>query len=371
MNNKQGKRFLLSVCACIFLFSGCGTTSATVSNASNENSVIEVKETAGREIQTTKATIMNIEKVYLSNAQIAPAVTELKFQDSGTFLQYNIKLGDTVEKGDILAVTDDEALEEKIKDAKEAIESSTKSYEHNIENYNMSIKILKLELLESTLTVTDKVEKKLAIEKQELLIQQEKERYELEQEKKEKELKELEDQVGKNIIVAPHSGTVIYLREIYKGFSVNDISTYIGISDETNFYAVSDKINQRYLTLAKDSYILKDGKKYTVTFVTPDSEVEAKLQANGITLHSTFQVDEPDDSFEYSEYALLSIVTDKAEKVIGIPKVAVKGDTVGRYVYVQENGEKVKTYIKIGISDDVNTEVKEGLKEGDVVYVEN
>lgn len=371
MNKSQGKRFLLSICACIFLFSGCGTTSATVSNASSKTGVIEVKETAGREIQTTKATIMDIEKVYLSNAQIAPAVTELRFQDSGTFLKYNIKLGDTVKEGDVLAVTDDELLEETIEDAKEAIENSAKNYEHTIDNYYMSIKILKLELLDSGLTNADKVEKKLAIEQQELLIQQEKERYELEQAKKEKELKELESKVGKNIIVAPHSGTVIYLREAYKGFSVNDISTYIGISDETNFYAVTDKINQRYLTLAKDSYIMKDGKKYNVTFVTPNNEIDAKLQANGVSLHSSFQVNEPDDSFEYSEYALLSIVTDKANGVIGIPKVAVKGDTVGRYVYVQNNGEKVKTYIKIGISDDINTEVKEGLKEGDVVYVDN
>ena len=80
-------------------------------------------------------------------------------------------------------------------------------------------------------------------------------------------------------------------------------------------------------------------------------------------------VEVPKDRAIRSGYsANAEIVLDGVENVVSIQESALDFSGDSTFVYLK-TGEKQyeKTYVKTGMSDGVNIEVKEGLKEGDVV----
>ena len=52
-----------------------------------------------------------------------------------------------------------------------------------------------------------------------------------------------------------------------------------------------------------------------------------------------------------------------------VPFNALYRDEKGRYVYKIVDGERVRCNVTVGITNDVEAEILEGLREGDVVYV--
>lgn len=72
-----------------------------------------------------------------------------------------------------------------------------------------------------------------------------------------------------------------------------------------------------------------------------------------------------------TEIKRLGIETGKAENVLVVPVNAVKTDKDGKSTVMVQSGSKwVATPVEIGLSDGVMTEIKSGLKEGDVVKLE-
>ena len=349
-----------------FLFIGCSHSQPVA-----DTQEVGLRETAGREIQTVTAKVMDIEKTKLYQARIAPSITELKFPQAGKFYQYAVELGTSVKKGDVLAKTEEEELNEEIERVEESIVDLMKKYNNNVKHYKTKIQILELELEDHTLDATAKLNKQLDIEKQTLLLTHEIQRYGLEKEKLDKSLTDLKEQVGSNQIIAPHDGVVIYLANLYEGSYVNETTSYIALSDETSYTMVCDYMSATSIEKLIRIYGVKDTKDYELTYVPMESEIYYKLIASGHGVYTTFRIDEPDDSLNYSDYSVIVTVSDEANHVIGIPKLSIRTDTVGKYVYLKVDGEKVKTYVKTGITDGISIEITEGLKEGDVVYVEN
>jgi len=58
------------------------------------------------------------------------------------------------------------------------------------------------------------------------------------------------------------------------------------------------------------------------------------------------------------------------EGILYVPTAAVKSTKNGKAVTVVANGQQINTAVKTGISDSSNTEILEGLNEGDVVLME-
>lgn len=84
-------------------------------------------------------------------------------------------------------------------------------------------------------------------------------------------------------------------------------------------------------------------------------------------------VDNADELFVGGLEAELDVLTYKQENVLCIPIESVKTDRNGDYCYVLTPAEKkdtytaTKTYIQTGESSDTHIEVKEGIKEGDLI----
>ena len=375
---KQYHFFISVLCVLVFLLSGCGLSQSKVDSQEvvdtqdvTSSQEVEIRETAGREIQTAIATMMDIEKTKLYQARIAPSITELKFPQAGQFYEYEVDLGTSVKKGDVLAKTQEKVLTEEIERVEESIEGLKENYNNNVKHYETKIQILELELEDLTLDATMKLNKQLEKEKQVLLLTHEIQKYQLEKERLDKSLKDLKEQVGSNEIIAPHDGVVIYLESLYEGSYVNETTSYIALSDETSYTMVCDYISATSIEKQIRIYGVKDKKEYELTYEPMESEIFSKLTASGYGVYTTFRIDDPDDTLNYSDYSLIVSVSDEAKQILGIPKLAIRSDTVGKYVYLKIDGEKVKTYVKTGITDGVSIEITEGLKEGDIVYVEN
>lgn len=369
---KRRNRIFSALCILVFLLSGCGSSSNTNSKQDSFIPVEElVKEAAGNEVMTTKATIMDIKKTILLDAQIDCTFTELRFSDTGKFLEYSYTLGDYVKKGEVIAYSDEKDLKEQVEDAREDLKNYVDDYNASKKECESEIEVLKLKLQDVNLSNMERMNQKLTIEEKELYLKHLKRQHAIMKEKKEHQLSKLKNKIGTNQIVAPHDGVIVFQRYIEKGSYISDEDVYIAISKPDEYYAVCDKINESTVKQAKRIYALKDGREYELTFQEPDAVEDAKRKDRNIDLHSKLLFETTDENIQFGDYAVVAIVISEANQVIGIPKITMKSDTVGKFVYVLENGEKVQRYIKIGIMDEVNVEVTEGLKEGDVIYVEN
>ena len=51
-----------------------------------------------------------------------------------------------------------------------------------------------------------------------------------------------------------------------------------------------------------------------------------------------------------------------------VPRGCVSSDEYGAYVYLDQDGQRTKTYITLGLETTTYYEVLEGLKEGDMLY---
>ena len=84
-------------------------------------------------------------------------------------------------------------------------------------------------------------------------------------------------------------------------------------------------------------------------------------------------VTNPDEDLRPGVTARVKLMADKRENVLRVPIGAIRTEEKSGeqlfYVFVSEAGKAVKKDVKAGLSDDLFTEVTDGLKEGDQVII--
>ncbi len=94
-------------------------------------------------------------------------------------------------------------------------------------------------------------------------------------------------------------------------------------------------------------------------------------EASG-TIEAAFHVANPDGLLRPGMKAEFSIVADRREGVMAVPRAAVQGDVAGRFVYIKDyelENAFVKTPVVLGAQNDQWVEVTQGLLPGDEVVV--
>ena len=111
-------------------------------------------------------------------------------------------------------------------------------------------------------------------------------------------------------------------------------------------------------------------KRYTLTSIPMDTTEYLSKVLAGETMYSQFNIDTPDDNITPGLYAALCLENEKISDALLIPANALYSDeTGGRYVYVIQNGERIRRNVKIGRRTDWLAQILEGLEEGEMVYV--
>ena len=90
----------------------------------------------------------------------------------------------------------------------------------------------------------------------------------------------------------------------------------------------------------------------------------------GIYYYGSFDYPNKEKKFRMSMSAQVSIVVGKSEDVLVVPVEAIKNNKKGeKYVTLVNGLNKKDIIIETGLTNNINTEVKDGLKEGDIIIL--
>lgn len=373
----------------------CVLTMTNLTACSFKNSTVNnIEETAlidpiSVNLDTATASIQDIYTTKPYDGEVNPSVMELYFPDDGTFLEYSAFLGDHIEKGTVIAKTDDKILQEEIETLEENYELFLTNYtyekakkQREIEISNYDLEIMNNSLIEAyeedhksyydmeflRIQIDDK---KATIEKQELLLSQFIEIFTLDDGNYQRNISRLKEKLGSNIIVAPFDGTIVALTEYSPGDSVDSTKPAIAYGDINNAVVQCDYISETSAKSSKKIYAYIGGNQYDLTYIPYDLAVLNSLQLKDETPVSTFTINNIDDTIQIGAFAMVVVISDEKENVLSVPTSAIYKDTISTYVYKIENDTKSRVEVDIGIHDEYNTEIIEGLLEGDVIYVGN
>lgn len=88
------------------------------------------------------------------------------------------------------------------------------------------------------------------------------------------------------------------------------------------------------------------------------------------TIKVTVEVRKWPESTRPGDFAQVSIVTDRHEGVLVVPRIAVLNDHSERVVYLADGNKAVRRVVKVGFEDDERSEIVSGLAEGDLIVVQ-
>ncbi len=336
-----------------------------------------------QQAQTVRIGLGDVNKRNIYDGIISPYVEELCFPDDGTFLEYRVTLGDTVEKGEILAVTDTSSWQEQAESLQEQIEELTQQYTYQIQTRDNSLKICELEL-EETYKLIDLTEymqdnytelcvkagnlvsrmDRLKLEKKHLT-----ENYELELPYLQGQLEECRKKLRDNVIKAPFDGVVVEMQSAVSGDKVSEETPMLVLADTTRYLAVGTYVTKRDAEKAERIYVFINGEEYEAEYIPMDQKIYSALAAKGLTPCSGFEL-YPEEPLEYGHAASIVVLQESRQQVLVIPTLAVKQEGSRKYCYLKGAEGREKVYLETGLTDSMYYEVLDGLQEGDVVYLD-
>jgi RND family efflux transporter MFP subunit len=258
----------------------------------------------------------------------------------GTVTKINVKVGDEVSKGQILAETDSRAIEQNISDLQTNADLVNQLYEKQKGLW----------------------EQKIGTEVQYLQAKSQKESMD-------KKLLALKEQVRMSKVISPINGTV------------DGVNIKIGQAIAPGMPAIS-VINFSNLKVKADvaeSYAprVKNGNEVLIIFPDSKDSITGKIHyaSRGInSLTRTFAVEILlDNSREYhpNQVARLKINDYQSPKPeIVIPVKYIQKGAEESFVMVDENGKAVKKLVKTGREYSGMAEILDGLKEGDMIITQ-
>lgn len=214
--------------------------------------------------------------------------------------------------------------------------------------------------------------KKNEIEQTQTLLRQDKELRALELQNKRKQQGELSISLDENVIRAPFSGRIIYGDVLTPGSWVQAEDPVVFLSDDSKISIVCPDIPDTLIERADRIFACIGEKEYELKHIPIDPDEYTKKILAGEEVNTKFEIVATEAELaklEAGQYAAVHIWRDYIPDALLIPSNAVQTDAAGKYVYVEENGTRVKRTVKTGLVTDSLTQITEGLKEGDVVYV--
>ncbi len=270
----------------------------------------------------------------------------LHFEISGRLNWVGVKTGDFVKKGQLIATLEKETLEAALRKAWQdftaAKAGSDKYYSGhtgNSESYDQKIERTALDATQNKAYDSIRI---------------------------------AQENLKSAVLYSPIDGLVVNAEPSLSGINITTLnSTYEIVNPKTIYLKVTaDQTEVGGLKEGQTGTIIFDpysGEKITgeiknISFVPNRDETgtvyDVKVILNG--------VDNKDYKYRLGMTADIDFVTKEKTAALTIPSKYIKTDDKGKYVLIGKN--KKKTYVKTGIENNENTQVTQGLSEGDVVY---
>jgi membrane fusion protein, multidrug efflux system len=258
----------------------------------------------------------------------------------GTITKINVKVGEQVTKGQVLAETDSRALQQQVADLQTNYDLATQVYEKQKNLWDQKIGT-EIQFLQSKNTKESLANKMAA----------------------------MQEQLRMTKIISPINGTVDNIN-IKVGQAVAPGMQAISVINFSNLKVKAD-VAESY------SSRIKNGNEVLILFPDMQDSVISKIHyaSRGINpLSRTFAIEVfLDNKKEYhpNMVARLRVNDYKSDKpALVLPVKYIQKTTNESYVMVAENGVAKQRFVKLGREYSGNAEVIEGLKEGDMLITE-
>lgn len=342
---------LLTMCMCVC--SACGNGAEEVQED------IPLLEPANAKVETTYVSKMDISQVEIHDGAVIPSFDEFSFDVNGYLYGVFVEPGDKVYKGDVLAGIvghDHQAILDLEDEIKELEENNVKLFE----SYDLELELTRLnggDVSEKTIETRQK--KELA-------------EFELQQ-KKDRLARLKENDIGYVSIVAPYDSVVVAVSSAGNNSYISKGTAIVALDNGkdpmiTCNYFISESAYQKEYSC----YAMVRGQRLELEYI-PYTKNELKVIVNnGISPATKFEIkDLKDEEIYVGDYASVIEVKNFKADVLAIPQNAVYADATGQFVYEIKDGERIRRPVILGISDNANVEVVEGLEEGACIYVKS
>ena len=331
-------------------------------------------------------------KVDATGEIFATELVDVGAQVSGQIKKLYVKLGDQVKKGDMIASIDSSTQQNSI-DNKEA---QLAIYKAQLESAKVALNIAKTQFDRENALFS-----KNATSKQE--FESAKNTYSANSAK----IKELEAQIkqtnielstakinlGYTKITAPRDGTVVSV-QVEEGQTVNanqTTPTIVNIADLSHVkmkmqIAEGDITKIKVGTPVEYSILSEPTKKFqtTVSSIDPglttlsdgsygssssskSSYSSSSSSSSAVYYYAQSIVDNKDGILRIGMTTQNELLIANVEDAIIVPSIGIKKDENGTFVYVLKDGKPVKTAVKTGIKDNLDTQIISGINEGDEI----
>lgn len=359
------KRMLLLIC--VFLLTSCGNGGVSTDMAP------ELLEPQGVNYDTAVVTRGDLGQIKQYRAGVKAYTKGVFFDETNlSFLRYHVSVGQTVKQGDILAELDTEMLLKDITKQEKAIEHLQKITEHELEMKNLDIEISMLELdnmILSGASESDIERKKTSVHKQTLELNHIQESGRLDVEQSSERLDESKALLDSTIITAPFDGTVVYMEKMYEGNHITPFKPLVYIADESKI--IVEYTGNEYFSYSQGQILTAqmNGKLYNLEYNPLPLDETLAYVLDGRTPPAKFTITDPDEDIRLGGFVSVYAVSNLKSDVLILPVNTIYSGNGESYVYLMIDGEKVIRYVKTGIKTESSIEIKEGVNEGDEVFV--
>lgn len=331
-------------------------------------------------------------KVDATGEIFATELIDVGAQVSGQIKKLYVKLGDQVKKGDMIASIDSSTQQNSI-DNKEA---QLAIYKAQLESAKVALNIAKTQFERENALFAKNATSKQEFESAKNTFSANSAKIkELEAQIKQTniELSTAKINLGYTKITAPRDGTVVSV-QVEEGQTVNanqTTPTIVNIADLSHVkmkmqIAEGDITKIKVGTPVEYSILSEPTKKFqtTVSSIDPglttlsdgsygssssskSSYSSSSSSSSAVYYYAQSIVDNKDGILRIGMTTQNELLIANVEDAIIVPSIGIKKDENGTFVYVLKDGKPVKTAVKTGIKDNLDTQIISGINEGDEI----
>jgi len=331
-------------------------------------------------------------KVDATGEIFATELIDVGAQVSGQIKKLYVKLGDQVKKGDMIASIDSSTQQNSI-DNKEA---QLAIYKAQLESAKVALNIAKTQFDRENALFSKNATSKQEFESAKNTFSSNSAKIkELEAQIKQTniELSTAKINLGYTKITAPRDGTVVSV-QVEEGQTVNanqTTPTIVNIADLSHVkmkmqIAEGDITKIKVGTPVEYSILSEPTKKFQTTISSIDpglttlsdgsygsssssksSYSSSSSSSSAVYYYAQSIVDNKDGILRIGMTTQNELLIANVEGAIIVPSIGIKKDENGTFVYVLKDGKPVKTAVKTGIKDNLDTQIISGIKEGDEI----
>ncbi|MBD0382705.1 efflux RND transporter periplasmic adaptor subunit [Paenibacillus sedimenti] len=287
-------------------------------------------------------------KVNMSGTFKSSRTTQYFFKESGQRLaSLNVKLGDTVKPGDVLADLEKGDLETRVALQKlnlEKAQLASVQTQHDDPNNATNIRLKKIDIEAAKI-----------------------------------QLSLLQSQLDKTRLIAGTEGIVTYLTDVQQGSVVEAFTSVVTLSDPTQVqlvYETSDSASIAGIQVGMDVEVKLtasgktiQGKVLQTPSSSPATTNKAQAERNAKTI--IVGVENGTEGAQIGNYADMTIILEKRDNVIVIPRTGLRSYMGRDYVQVLNGESRKEIDVEKGLVTATEVEIRTGLQEGQKVILNN